>query len=77
MARRPDQPLFPAYGGRCGLAGAFCGSATPDGYCSAHHCTYMSGRLPLHFCASNQHDCTEADPSGICRHAGCLRKTHG
>lgn len=75
MARRPDQPLLKAYGGRCGYAGSFCTSAAPDGYCTAHHCTYMSGQLPLHLCALNQHDCTEANPSGECRLPFCLRHT--
>lgn len=68
--------VHPSYGGPCGYAGSFCTSASPDGYCSAHHCTYMSGRLPLHHCQQNQHDCTETDASGQCRHTTCLRKTN-
>lgn len=71
------KPVFPAYGGHCGYAGSFCTSAAQDGYCSAHHCTYMSHSLKQHICQSNQHLCTEADASGQCRHPACIRKTHG
>lgn len=68
-------PLANPYGGRCGLAGAFCGSAAPDGYCTAHHCTYLSDKTPSYLCRLNDHECVYSDPSGQCTLQFCVRHT--